>query len=213
MFASRIRGLFTLLILLGSSLQGSQVEWRGYFEIGGTRYFSLYDKSTGNSDWFLAGEDSGNLKVLYYDPKEAILRVEVSGEEKILSLGRPRPAKIETPRFLEDLDNPEFAKFIEAWMALAQAKSYWRKEESIFAAMRAQARILHNKAGNRESQVSKEDLRERKKELYHNFQKNRDFVIPRLKNEDAFADFSKEQLHRMLLFRVYGGRPLALPVE
>ncbi|MCH8539533.1 MAG: DUF1764 domain-containing protein [Opitutales bacterium] len=206
--------LFTGFFLFTTNDGGtSEIEWKGHFKLGGTKYFSLYDISTERSRWMNEGEEAGGLKVIRYDRETGTLKISNQGEKHSLSLGAAQPRQFETVEFLRDLDNPEFAEFIDDWMALVEEHSYWRKEESIFSALRARARLLHNEGAAEEPRKSPKSLHEKQEELYEAFRRSRDFVLPRLLGEEAFSPYTEEELKRMLLFRVYGGRPLALPQE
>ncbi|MCH8473928.1 MAG: hypothetical protein LAT55_01710 [Opitutales bacterium] len=206
--------LFTGIFLLSSNDGGaSDIEWKGFFELGGTKYFSLYDTSTERSQWMNEGEIAGELKVIRYDQGTGTLKIRNQGEIRSLTLGTAQPRQFDPVEFLQDLDNPEFAEFITIWMTLVNEDRNWRGEESIFSALRARARLLHNEGGAEQPRISLEKLREQQEELYENFRRSRDFAMSRMLEEEAFSAYTEEELKRMLLFRVYGGRPLALPQE
>jgi hypothetical protein len=62
-------------------------EFRGVYELGGTYYFNLYNKSESKGSW-IAGLDGGNesLEIVDFDPAGNELVISVDGEELNLSL-------------------------------------------------------------------------------------------------------------------------------
>lgn len=62
-------------------------EFRGVYELGGTYYFNLYNKSENKGSW-IAGLDGGNesLEIVDFDPEGNELVINVAGEELNLSL-------------------------------------------------------------------------------------------------------------------------------
>lgn len=62
-------------------------EFRGVYQLGGTYYFNLYNKSEKKGSW-IAGLDGGNetLDIVDFDPEGNELVIHVAGEELNLNL-------------------------------------------------------------------------------------------------------------------------------